>query len=141
MLLYQLFIVAAVSALFMPFFGPMLDHHFAERQPSHEHVFLGSASAEHVHFYEAAHTHFHVHDLPATPGGNGPVSKELPHEVVYLASQDWVEQSSPSLTITSLQVDFVFPDQGDGRFLLSLTGQDNLPPEIFIPPPKRPPRT
>jgi hypothetical protein len=139
-LLYQLFIVAALSALFMPFFGPMLDHHFAERQPSHQHVFFGSASAEHVHFYEAAHTHFHAHDLLVNPDGNGPASKELPDEVVSLASQDGVGQSSPSLTVTSLQVDLVFPDQGDSHFLLHLTGQDNLPPEIFIPPPKRPPR-
>jgi hypothetical protein len=100
-LLYQLFIVAAVSALFMPFFGPMLDHHFAERQPSHGHIFFGPADAEHVHFYEAAQTHFHAHDLPAIPAGNCSESNKLPNEVA---------------------------------------GQDDLPSEIFIPPPERPPR-
>jgi hypothetical protein len=139
-LLYQLFIVAAVSALFMPFFGPMLDHHFAERQPSHGHIFFGPADAEHVHFYEAAHTHFHAHDLPAIPAGNGSESNKLPNEVVYLTSPDGVGQSSPSFTVTSLYIDLVFPDQGDSRFLLSLAGQDDLPSEIFIPPPERPPR-
>jgi hypothetical protein len=72
--------------------------------------------------------------------GNGSESHESPNEVIYLTSQDGVGQSAPSFTIPALQVDFVFPDLGDHHYLLSPTSQDSLPPEIFIPPPKKPPR-
>ncbi len=138
MLGYRLFLVATVYALFLPFFGPMLDHHFAERQYHHQHIYFGSAGVEHVHFYELAHSHTHY--ALATPPGNAPLGNESPNEVVYFTSQDGVGQSFLSFTATSLYVDFVVPDLGDNQFLFGFTNQDNLPPEIFIAPPKRPPR-
>ena len=138
--MYRLFMAAAAYALFMPFFGPMLDHHFAERQHNHEHVYFGSAGAKHVHFYELIHPHSHTQNAPATTADNGPASGELPNEVIYFTSQDGAGQSFAFFAAPSLHVDLVFPTLGDNRFLLSSTGQDSLPPETFIPPPKRPPR-
>jgi hypothetical protein len=140
MLCYRLIVVAALYALILPFFGPMLDHHFAERQYNHQHIYFGSASAKHTHFYDLGHLHSHTHNTPIIPPGNGSESNEPPNEVTYFTSQDGVGQSSPSFTIPALQVDFVFPDPGDHHYLLSPTGQDSVLPEIFIPPPKRPPR-
>ena len=140
MLFHRLIALAAVYALFIPFFGPMLDHHFAERQHNHQHVYFGSGDADHIHFYEFPDPNSHTHNLPVIPAGNDSESNESPNEVVYLTFQDGVGQSAPSFTIPALQVDFVFPDLGDNRFLLSPTSQDSLPPEIFIPPLKRPPR-
>ncbi len=32
-----------VYALLVSFFGPILDHHYAERQTNHEHIYLGHA--------------------------------------------------------------------------------------------------
>jgi hypothetical protein len=140
MLCHRLIVVAAVCALFTPFFGPMLDHHFAERQHNHQHIYFGSTGPDHVHFYDLLHLHSHSHNLPAIPPGNGSESNASPNEVIYLTAADGVGQSAPSFTIPVLQVDFVFPDLGDNHFLLSPTSQDSVPPEIFIPPPKRPPR-
>jgi hypothetical protein len=140
MLCHRLIIIVVMYALFMPFFGPMLDHHFAERQHNHQHIYFGSAGAKHTHFYQLLHLHSHTHNTPTIPPTDGSQSNESPNEVIYLTSQDGIEQSAPSFTIPALQVDFVFPDLGDHHFLLNPTGQDSLPPEIFIPPPKRPPR-
>jgi hypothetical protein len=140
MLCHRLIIIVVLYALFLPFFGPVLDHHFAERQHNHQHIYLGSADAKHTHSYDLLQLHSHTHNTPVIPPGNGSESNESPNEIIYLTSQDGIAQSAPSFTIPALQVDFVFPDLGDNHFLLSPTGQDNLPPEIFIPPPKRPPR-
>jgi hypothetical protein len=140
MLCHRLIIIVVLYVIGMPFFGPVLDHHFAERQYNHQHIYLGSAGAKHTHFYDLRPLHSHTHNTPVVPHSNGSESDESPNEVVYLTSQDGIEQSAPSFTIPALQVDFVFPDLGNHHFLLSPTGQDNLPPEIFIPPPKRPPR-
>jgi hypothetical protein len=118
----------------------MLDHHFAERQYNHGHIYLGPAGAEHVHFYETPHAHSHSHNLPAAPGVNGPESNNQSTEVIYLTPQDGAGQSAVSVAATSLYVDFVSPGLGENHFLFGFTSQDNLPPEIFIPPPKRPPR-
>jgi hypothetical protein len=140
MLCHRLIILVVVYALFMPFFGPMLDHHFAERQHNHQHIYFGSGDADHIHFYEFPDPNSHTHNLPIIPAGSGSESTESPNEVIYLTSQDGVGQSAPSSTIPALHVDFVFPDLGNHHFLLSFTGQDSLPPEIFIPPLTRPPR-
>jgi hypothetical protein len=137
---YQLLMVAALSVLFMPFLGPIVDHHFAERQYNHGHIFLRSVDVEHIHFYEADHAHDHIHDIPATHDSNGPESNELPDEVVFLASQDGIGPSfAPPVTI-AVCLDLVFPDLGDNHFLTSLASQDNPPPETSISPPKKPPR-
>ena len=56
--------LAAVGALLLPAAGPLLDHHFVERQPSHSHVFLDQSPHDHLHSYEyAAHNH-EEHDPP-----------------------------------------------------------------------------
>lgn len=47
----------AVGVLMLPSLGPLLDHHFAERQPGHSHWYRGAAGPEHSHPFE----HFHIH--------------------------------------------------------------------------------
>lgn len=55
--LLRLLAVAAAIALFLSFYGPLLDHHFTERLAEHVHIYLGAVSAEHVHPYEVPHSH------------------------------------------------------------------------------------
>ena len=43
-----------VMALALPSIGPMLDHHFAERNPTHRHV---SVALDHAHGYGSSHPH------------------------------------------------------------------------------------
>ena len=37
--------------------GPLIDHHFAERHPGHQHFYQGSADLSHPHSYENSHPH------------------------------------------------------------------------------------
>ena len=37
----QAMAAALIALLFLPAFGPRLDHHFAECRPDHAHVYLG----------------------------------------------------------------------------------------------------
>ena len=56
-----LLMIVTLLALALPSFGPLLDHHFAERQPNHGHL-----SAAHVHthdhIYGSTHGHVHYHE-------------------------------------------------------------------------------
>jgi len=49
--------VVAVYALFLPFYAPLLDHHFTERAPEHGHIYLSGTSVEHSHPYQVPHPH------------------------------------------------------------------------------------
>ncbi len=42
----------AASVLVLPSIGPLLDHHFVERLPSHAHSYQGDVTPSHVHPYE-----------------------------------------------------------------------------------------
>ncbi len=55
--------LTAVVALIAPLAGPVLDHHFAERQPDHLHF---GAPGEHNHTFESSyHLHNHASSTPA----------------------------------------------------------------------------
>ncbi len=47
----------AVVAVLTTVVGPVLDHHFAERQASHGHVFLDQVTPEHSHSADDGHGH------------------------------------------------------------------------------------
>lgn len=49
-------LVITIHALLLPLYGPLLDRHFAERLPYHNHRFL-TAKVEHQHVYDHPHTH------------------------------------------------------------------------------------
>jgi hypothetical protein len=138
--LHRLFLAAALFALFLPFLGPMLDHHVAERQPSHAHVYFSSAAAEHVHFYEDGNSHVYHHRDSNSGPNTLPRDGSGKAEVVYLTANDGLSQSVTSLAATALHVSAVYPDPDDSRILLGFGEGDNLPPEAFVPPPRIPPR-
>ena len=48
---------ALLMALFFPLLGATVDHHFAERQPGHLHIFLAGTPTTHLHHHEALHSH------------------------------------------------------------------------------------
>ena len=54
------FIIAAACALFLPFFGSFLDHHFADRHQGHGHIYIGGQPFEHLHPFETIHGHSEV---------------------------------------------------------------------------------
>jgi hypothetical protein len=50
-------VLLAVVAVLMTVVGPVFDHHFAERQASHGHVFLDQVTPEHGHSADDGHGH------------------------------------------------------------------------------------
>ena len=118
----------AAAALFLPALGPLLDHHYAERQPSHTHVYLGPAAPDHVHPFEVDGHHAHHHHHGAPSGG-----------IVYLASHDGSGPAQLDVTIPSVEDSpLALPEEERGGFGAAL--DDTLPNDAFIAPPKQPPR-
>ena len=131
---------AAVAALLLLLYsvGPVLDHHFAERQPDHTHIYLGTTLPRHVHPYEEPHSH--SQEATTSTSHNAASGSNTPQDMVCLTSYDGIGQTLTSPTEAPLHLAIVFPDPGNDQFAVSTAGNDRIPPEAFIAPPKRPPR-
>lgn len=117
-------ILLLLVALALPSVGPLVDHHFAELQPSHGHL---GPPQHHTHSYQ--HAHGHTPNGGADTGGQPTVllnyeSGTAPTVVVVI--NDMAMQSSTLFEPTSL-------------FLLPAPAQSQ-PKDNYRAPPKRPPR-
>lgn len=119
----------AAAALFLPALGPLLDHHYAERQPNHAHVYLGPAAPDHVHPFEMYGHHVH-HSHDHAPSSDG---------IVYLVSHDGTSPAQVDVTIPSVEgSSFTVPEEKRTSF--GTARNDSLPNDALIAPPKQPPR-
>lgn len=134
--LLRAFVVASLFLLFLSAFGPLLDHHFAERIPYHEHVYLGGSGPGHSHPVEAPHGHVHLSRPFALGAGALPGSGDT----VYLVPDEGLAQSfAPVVFVTQpSSADFPKPTTDLHRF--ALTGDEGPPAQQFVAPLKRPPR-
>ena len=130
---YPLVTASLMFALVTSMLGAVLDHHSAERQPDHVHIYLGPATPDHTHPYETDHTHSHGQDT-VDP------TDSAPNDTVYITSHDGSGHSLVSLTAPTSHDVTVFPGSQDNQLLLGLAGKDIVSPEAFVSPPKRPPR-
>ena len=95
--LWRLAIVLAVCALFTPFFGPILDHHFPERQHDHAHIYLAKAVPHHNHPYQAAHVHSTGSGDSNTTAASVSSTQPPPGDIVFLLSGEGMGQDSAFL--------------------------------------------
>ncbi len=73
---HEYFLAVSLSALLaLSAIGPLLDHHYVERDPTHTHL---GAAAPHVHDYAASDPHDHAR----------PVAPDAPSGVVALMDRD-----------------------------------------------------
>ena len=76
--------LALLTALLAPLLGPLVDHHFAERQPGHVHLYLTGVPTQHLHHHEA----FHSHDAPiADPSGVEAAGPVLQNSVIFMPQE------------------------------------------------------
>lgn len=127
------FVVLSIALLVASFFGPVLDHHFTERLPQHEHVYLGDATPDHAHPFETQHSHNEALDEAAPHEHAG-----APDITVYLAPDD---ESGPNsnnagFALTSRLIAQVPPDPLRYSYLAA---EKDLSAR-YISPPIRPPR-
>ena len=88
---------ALLMALFFPLLGATVDHHFAERQPGHLHIFLAGAPTKHLHHHEALHSH--EASGVAMPGAES-ARAILKNNVIFLPSDGEGTTGTPTLGIT-----------------------------------------
>ena len=136
----RLFAVAAVSLLLLSFLGPLLGHHYAERQPNHTHIYLGRVIPDHVHPYEVLHTHFHTQVADGDTSDYASLSDKIPNDIVYLASHNEVGEVFTQLPVPSIHLVLNVPDLEGDSFAFATTENNTLPQDAFIAPLKKPPR-
>ena len=82
--LFPVTALALLTALLLPLLGPLADHHFAERQPGHLHVYPAGVPIQHLHDHEA----FHSHEAPNADSwdveSGGPV---LENSVIFMPQE------------------------------------------------------
>ena len=133
----DLMAASLAGLLLLPFFGPMLDHHFAERRPDHAHVYLGPVAADHVHPYEVS-THYHYH--PESPAAGGAGQNPPSGGIVYLTSHDGIGTGFTELTVPAAREHATFPDPEEYRTALRIPRSDIIPQDVVTSPPRKPPR-
>ena len=125
----SLSIAAAIVSVFL---GPLMDHHFAERQHNHSHIYLTGSVAEHMHPeghpFEIPHSHSNT-DRQGT--GH--------HGIIYQTSNDGLHDSGTGSVIAFVDKSSL-PLAGDYSSPDALTNSESILAEAFVAPPKKPPR-
>ncbi len=132
-LVRQTLILGLVGAFVLTFFSPVVDHHFAERQIGHSHVYLAGHSASYGHpdLHPFEHSHLHDESSKSDFGQDG---------ILYQTSDD--APSDPGSTSGGAVVNNTLPPRFDSSDLLSraVPAGDSGYRDIFLLPPKKPPR-
>ncbi len=124
--------LSAAAAVVVMFLGPAVDHHFAERQHEHTHIYLTISAAEHGHpeSHPFEGPHAHTFSGIETAGHD---------DVIYQTSNDGLGDSA-SVSIAAL-IDVSPGLQNNGDFLAhALTTGGSEFRKAFVAHPKRPPR-
>ena len=136
----QVAAISLVFLLFLPFIGPQLDHHFAERRPDHVHVYLGDVLPDHTHSFEGRHVHYHLPSGQSMNSGD-PSERGPAQGIVYLTSDEGLGQGSVDLTSRLIQQSPLFPGPDDVPRLFDIGRGDAILSSAFVAPPKKPPRS
>ncbi len=133
-LAHHLLIVMALAASFLPLFGPLADHHFAERQPWHSHIYFDGPAHKHLHSYEA--TDHHTVRPPASPHWDAPQTGNL---AILNDSYGIGPGLSGAPAYLQRAAGMVFQNPGYDRERGYTAGYTS-PSDAIIPPPEQPPR-
>ena len=153
-LLLALLFLFSVGALFAPSIGPVLDHHFPERQHSHTHIYFGPSASDHGHQYQETHPHSHIlskqrvthkshidAQLKQVGGGAvnfAPRSDSTHDKIVYLTSTDGIGQQVAARIMPVVQASAIFADSD--LFFFTFAHYEQFLNEAFAAPPEKPPR-
>ncbi len=116
-----------VMGLLAPFFGPAIDHHFADRSPGHAHIFAGDATNNHTHSLA----------LALASGGHDHVSGVNGDGISVLSTS--VSPAHSPLTLDGAALESLVP-RYDNRLTALYAGELSVADGQVIAPPGRPPR-
>ena len=121
------------AAVVLGFIGPAVDHHFAERQHNHSHIYLTVSAAEHGHARLHPFEEPHSHATADTEAAGH-------HGVLYQTSNDVLSDSGTGPVIPFIE-DSTSPIRSGDFFPNAQADSERSLHETFIAPLKRPPRT
>lgn len=129
-------------ALALATFGPVLDHHYAERQHSHDHIYIGYADGDHEHPYETDHVHSYGHYHQASPWS--PDSRHAASSsaggTLYFVTYDMSDQGFASATLAPIALSDLLPNAGSDDFVKGFDSGQDIPTDPFLSKPDHPPR-
>lgn len=128
---YKLARIGAVLALVLAFqvTGPLLDHHFLERLPTHVHHFMDGVPRSHDHPADG----LHAHDATSTEGSSDIVFLPSPESMLQLLSLP--SQILPALLLALMTPGLMMLISGpyaSGR-AQATPGPSTPPPRFFSP--------
>ena len=126
-----------VFSLFLSWMGPMMDHHFAERHPGHQHIYLGAPDPGHRHDFRPSHSH----DVFAAllPAAEQP-RVDIAEGIVYVTPASGSGHGIADITVPASAQSIKF-GLGDGSGLPgTYPHRDAIPTGASIAPSTRPPR-
>jgi hypothetical protein len=132
--------ILAILAILLPYYGPLLDHHFVARQPFHVHIYFGTARPEHTHPSQVPHTHSHTRQMANLALADSAQGRSVPDGIVYVTRHFGVSLGIAALTISVVHAALVFPAPHDNRVSFHLHEDDSLYQDAFIALPRKPPR-
>lgn len=125
-----------VVSLALTWFGPMMDHHFAERHPGHQHLYFGMGTGDHSHAYEGAHSH-DASEVLRVLMGVSPVGNA--EGIVFLAPGDGTGHGAADLAVPMSEVSLLFGSGDEDGVLGPRPAGAVIPAGASIYPPTRPP--
>lgn len=139
-LFFGVFSLIAIHALFQPLCCLILDHHFAERQPNHVHLYLRQVVPQHVHSYEIHHTHPRLPEADNARSQGSPESNPAPDGILCLTNNDGMTRGIVQLTVPFQHLSIGFPNPEDSSLTFGIPTAGAILQDAYLPLPKKPPR-
>ena len=131
--LSQIASISIAAALTLVFLGPVVDHHYVERQHNHSHIYLHTGLGGHWHPPSHPFETPHLHSDFGTHSGEH-------HAIIYQSSNDGIGDPN-SFFVKTLISDLSTPIHRDDYYARRQANSESKLDETIVIPPERPPVT
>ena len=122
--------ISLAAAVVLVFLGPVVEHHFVERQHNHSHIYLHTGLDGHWHPPSHPFETPHLHSDFGTHSGEH-------HAIMYQSSNDGIGDSN-SFFVKTLISDLSTPIHRDGYYARRQANSESKLDETIVIPPERP---
>ena len=133
-LVLQGMLLALAAAIFLVFLSPAIDHHFAERQHDHSHLYLTARAASDghpsLHPFEESHSHTKLAREDTARNG-----------ILYQTSNDGLGETGTSSIVDVFDDGLGYPLHLRDSLSHAVAADEGEYLEAYVAIPKRPPRT
>ncbi|MCH2501137.1 MAG: hypothetical protein FI715_06510 [SAR202 cluster bacterium] len=126
-------LLALAAAVVVAFLGPAVDHHYAERQHGHSHLFLTDTAAG------AGHPKLHPFERPHSHN-ESTTQQTLQDEIFYQPSNDARGELGTTFVAAGINDGLTHPIHRLDTASFTVIADDGAYNEAYVAPPTRPPR-